>query len=75
MAEQILRSGTTAVAKVTEQVPGQVSKVLYNSGGLQQQVVFDPSAEIVNDSTASLVYNTATDSFVVQKIHVNGGTF
>lgn len=70
-----LRSGTTAVAKVTETVPGQVSKVLYNSGGLQQQVVFDPSAEVLNDATASLVYDSATDSFVVQKINLNGGTF
>lgn len=70
-----LRSGTTAIAKVTETVPGQVSKVLYNSGGLQQQVIFDPSADIANEASGTLVYNPTTGAFVVQKIDLNGGTF
>jgi len=70
-----LRSGTTAVAKVTETTPGQVSKVLYNSGGLQQQVVFDETADIANEAAGTLVYNPVTGAFVVQKIDLNGGTF
>jgi hypothetical protein len=71
----VYKSGATATAKVQTSTPEQVSRILYNSSGIRQEVIFSPEASVTNDSSSSLVYSAESNTFSVQKISVHGGFF
>tara|TARA_B100001093_G_scaffold508198_1_gene569956 strand:+ start:25438 stop:25698 length:261 start_codon:yes stop_codon:yes gene_type:complete len=71
----VFRSGKTAIAKVQTATPEQVSRIMFGSAGIKQQVVFQGDATISNEAATSLVYDVESNTFLVQKVSVHGGFF
>tara|TARA_B100001093_G_scaffold183921_1_gene176552 strand:- start:1391 stop:1651 length:261 start_codon:yes stop_codon:yes gene_type:complete len=71
----VFRTGNTAIARIQTATPEQVSRIMFGSAGIKQQVVFQSDAAISNEAAVSLVYDVDSNTFIVQKVGVHGGFF
>ena len=71
----VFRTGNTAIARIQTATPEQVSRIMFGSAGIKQQVVFQNDATVSNEAAVSLVYDVDSNTFLVQKVSLHGGFF